>query len=111
MSPTDMVVGSFCLALVAVILAAAIFGRLPIGKWWAILLTTLSGPFIMLVVIRATAKTYWALSSNQGSGCSGGECGVDAIAAGYWPLLIPLFLPFAFFLAWPTIAIYRRRRG
>ena len=82
-----------------------------IWKWGAIALSTVLTPILMLGSIKLTAKIYWALYPGTGSGCSGGECGGEAFAAGFWPLLIPVFMVPAFVVSLFVILLMRRTRA
>lgn len=80
------------------------------SKWGSIGCSTILTPFLVLAAIKLVAKAYWAMFPGSGSGCSGGECGGDAYAAAYWPLLIPVFMVPAFLISLTIILLMRRAR-
>ena len=100
------------MTMIAILLAVPVlFGlwRRALSKWGAIALSTVVSPFLMLGATKAIAIAYWAIHSDPANrGCPGGECGVDAYAAGLWPLLIPVFMVPAFFVSLIIILLVRR---
>ena len=100
------------ITMIAILFAVPVlFGlwRSALSKWGAIALSTVVSPFLMLGATKAIAIAYWAIHSDPANrGCPGGECGVDAYAAGLWPLLIPVFMVPAFFVSLIIILLVRR---
>ena len=81
------------------------------SKWGAIGCSTLISPFLMLGAIKLTAMAYWHFNHDpSGGSCSGGECGGEAYAAGFWPLLIPVFMVPALFVSLLVILLLRRSK-
>ena len=82
----------------------------PASKWGAIGCSTILTPFLFLGATKLVALAYWAMFPGSGSGCSGGECGGEAYAAGLWPLLIPVFMVPAFVVSMVIILLMRSAR-
>lgn len=79
------------------------------SNWGVVWVSTIFTPFIVLTGVKIYAKLYWQFSSTPGSGCSGGECGGGAYAAGYWPLLIPVLMVVSFVVSGFVVLVRNSR--